>query len=412
MTNELEPKPKLIVGDDGELLEADTSFPRIAYVEAPVTIPPLPLGIRIAKWLFYGMGIVIAAVFLIGTWTIQTSSYVKPQQYVSAEPTQFTNHAVYLHALFQLPDAQSATEWGTGLVNIHALNWSPDGGQLAITYGQNQAANLDIATGDYSFKAFSAASFDWSPLDSHQFVAADTQGIGIYTNNSTVNLLTTLKPSSSFKMPPSLIRWSTDGSQIATLSQDRKLVNILYASDGELATERPFEAQVWDMQWSPIMNSLLAIKDSGLIYLQPANKLIPQPQGLGVVYPDSSISWKRVSYASDGLKMALVGWDCDLKLAQFDRLERSLLWVRPMFSSVTTGCETNETEIAWSPHHDLIATFLHGDDTVYLWKSRDGKIFDRLIPLRSSPITAIAWSPDGTYLAIGSNTNVTIWWPE
>jgi len=405
MTNELQHKP--IVGDDGELLEADTSFPRIVYVEAPP--PPLPTGIRAAKWMFYVILMVIVVTFLIGIFFVQSSSYVKPQQYVSVAPTEFADHAVYLQAQFRLPLAQSATEWATGLANIHGLNWSPDGTQLAIEYGQNQVASLDIATGEYAFKGVSAIAFDWSPTDSRQFVAADSRQIGIYSN---VTLQTTLKPSAKFTMPPTLVRWSTDGTQIAALSQDRKLVNILYVSDGELATERPFEAPVWDMQWSPIMVSLLAIKDSGLIYLQPANKLIPQKEGLGVVYPDSSINWKRVSYAPDGLKMALVGLDCDLKVTQFNRPESSLIWIKRMADYTIQGCNADEAEITWSPKTEQIATFIHGDDTVYLWEGKAGWIVDRLIPLRSRPVTAIAWSPDGQYLAISSGLNITIWSPN
>jgi len=411
---ETEPKP--IIGDDGELLEADISFPRVVYVEVPIAPAQPPVGIRMGKWLFYA--VVITAFSACVLWSLTIPSHKNfIYQYEPPIPTdlpvvatQFAQPPSYFRTNLEAPVTGLMLMWNSHLTGIHDVSWSADQSQFAISYGQNLLAIWSIKDSQYTVKKSGITGFDWSSKNAQRFVVSSAQTIDIYESSQTVAHITTMNAPSDFVLPASLVRWSIDGSQIAALSQDQKTIAIFDAANGDSALEKHFQQPISDIHWSPTKPLLIAVQPKMLWYIQPKSSDFAQVQQEWTLAPKNNMNWKMAAFAPDGSQVALTGHDCDAHIAVFNTLQAAPNWVKRVGDYEPQLCSSDsQTVVVWSPTTTRIAGFIQGDDTVYIWDSATAKVVDRITPEWGRYVASIAWSHDGRYLTVSTNSMVAQW---
>ncbi|HET8842331.1 MAG TPA: hypothetical protein VFN35_12740 [Ktedonobacteraceae bacterium] len=210
------------------------------------------------------------------------------------------------------------------------------------------------------------------------------------------------------------IFWSVDGKRLFTFLVDFYAQNRQITDGGILQV---YQYPTQDVALSPD-SSMLALLDPG----QGTPAIVRADRGTLVVAARSqnisSTTARGLAWSSDGNRLAIAG-------ALLNPLTQTVtsagVWCYDALSgdnlrTYQAGSLGNLHAVAWSPDGHYLAsagdvTSINGDEipgAVFVWEVESGQL---IFHTPTNYWSAIAWSPDSQQLAVAHGTNVEIWEP-
>ena len=278
--------------------------------------------------------------------------------------------------------AFSAGEWRKTV-----LAWSPDGGTLAWTVGENGVRLWHVdGTPDALVEGGprDIRSLAWSP-DGERIAAVGAGMVVWETNGQRVAALDVHEPLTA-------VAWSADGQRVAAGFGDGTLR--LAGADGMLGpTLEAHGDPVCSVAWSPRGDRLASAGRDNKVRLWRADGTA------GPVLEGHTAFATCVAWSPDGTRLASAGDDKTIRLWRSDGTEEAVL----------QGNQVGLRSIAWSPDGTQLAS-CGKENVVRLW-GVDGTPGPVLAGLRGW-LDAVAWSPDGRWIIAGSSQSVGLWQPD
>lgn len=452
MTNELDHKP--IVGDDGELLEADSHVDMVIYYDYAADEFPPPTRLERLRYfatnnpIAWLIVLIVAIISLSVMWlsppnesplddtkiplgmalvsTLESVPSLQPEATSSpateSTPTETTIISPPSSIIstmkkvdFQLPARGDSSDLSLRL-NVTTIRWSPDGKYLALQQDSNVVALWDLNKNQFLYYGSPASNIDWSPSDgylyltihriinAHQNPLVTTIPIPIVSKN--------LHPT-SLQQPPFLqnglpqLLVTSSQNQTALLSADGLSFSIVDPNQPDWLVTRKLDSPAHDLDWTPNGTWLSAVTETAIWKWLPESAAFLVMEG----------HYQQASWSLDATEIAVTQDIIQNDLHQpsisvFNPYKHKLKWTQPLVPSTKSIKYLNDfnVEVAWSPDGKRIVTFIQNDTAIDLWDAQTGKRLPRFYSNRA--ITSIDWSPDGKYLAIGSGSNITIWSPQ
>lgn len=255
----------------------------------------------------------------------------------------------------KIVDAQSCSQKSSQQTSYESATWSPDGKRLLVfasvdSSDYQKASIIDASTGKViaTFKIAQQASIQ------HQSngvvpLSAFSGGAGPYTG-----------------FGPSM--WSADGTQIISV----------VSVQGEVTV------QLWNASTGAPVRTLFTVPGTLGTDAQPLNLLSPDGKYLAVQFDDSSI---QIWSIDSGKRVSTIPFE----KGEFDFMG---------FPSA----------VAWSPDGTSLALGLTNASKVQIWSTATAQLIASFTDTDASAhvIGALAWSPDGKYLA-ESGSDIHIW---
>ena len=249
------------------------------------------------------------------------------------------------------------------------------------------------------------------------------------------------------------LAWSLDGTMLASGGSDRKLLT--WNTNGQVRLNKGQNATIRALAWSPDNHQLAAAVDTQVFFLNAQNGRVKarsmnthrgqvmalawsskQPQNLVSAGLDKlAVVWNtqtfqpQTRFRKHTTGILTAGWSADGQTVGTS----SLGGVTRIWNS-TSGQETHGFYLsqdmdgngvslnaqAFEPRGNMLA--VGGmDGTLRLWqngltcqKTQQGQCIDATqhFTISAQPMRALAWSPDGRFLATGGDDNmVLIWYP-
>jgi WD40 repeat protein len=249
---------------------------------------------------------------------------------------------------------------------VYTVDWSPDGTQIAFAGGVDGCDQNNTI-----------------PIDTFDILIQDVQ---------THELLSRLTGNTCKVVQ---VKWSPDGSKIASLSYDETGFRIWDVSTGEILVTDQINPQGFiSISWSAD-NQKLAITSIGnsvtIIDALTGKRTFPHLNSVGGTTTDWSF---------DGTKL-LIGsaYQPEINIVD-DGTGETLL-------TVNSGSEQINL-VAWNADASKFVSASH-EGEIRVWNSAEGDLL-QTIPTEQAGITDLAWNPNGTMLAgSGIDKTVRVW---
>ena len=188
------------------------------------------------------------------------------------------------------------------------------------------------------------------------------------------------------------VRWSPDGTRLATAGKD-KFIKIWNAVSGrEIATWHPRGQEVQDLDWSPDGTRLVSGQGDASVRVWDAHLGREERTLKGHTGPVFGVRWNP-----DGTRLASCGEDGTVRI--WDPAARKA----PLVLTSQGGWSLS---VAWSPDGSHLASS-HFDKTVKVWDATTGRRVRDLIG-RGRDLGRVRWSHDGSRIACGDQGGM-IW---
>jgi WD40 repeat protein len=215
------------------------------------------------------------------------------------------------------------------------------------------------------------------------------------TQNPVVS--TTLRSQITFTGHQGTVRsvaWSPDGSMLASGADDKQV--LLWGTDGVIQQKLAHSVAVWALAWSPDSQRLVTGASNQVTFFQRTDGKVLMtltPDGPGMV---TSLAWTPHE------QMQLVAGLTD---------NRAIVWNPVTYESQTTftGHTTAVEGVSWDASGQTVASCSTGG-VVRVWNAVGGKELHGLYLDAQLPMTAIAFAPAGTLLAVGGNDGIVRIW--
>jgi WD40 repeat protein len=410
-----------IVGEDGELLQADLAIDPELYHSYTRDLPlALPDSHSLMRHRLVRGVLVVVALLLV--------AIILP----------------HINELFPYPAItipQPSTAYVTHFSDmgyISSVQWSPNGEQLAIV-GVTSALvrNLDTTWVSESILLNRTFSLAWSP-DGARLAVSEMSDDKVWNEFKILDVRTRSilysRPFIPIKNdlydPLTDIRWSPDGQYLAGFSQ-----NILYYFDVALNLSSkivlPSRDKLGydDYQWLPGSHSMI-LMDADAISDQTLKRgeLYEWPIGSAKARTIYSRSWQNWLEKADAFKSIAVSPDGQsVALAEYRQTNQS---VSPLITiiDIATGQKrhsyqigqsfppnpaypylTEDISVAWSPDGQYIAAVIQKRPVVHIWNTKTGALTTQHHIAEGQYFWDISWSPDSHHLVIGGDQYFTIW---
>lgn len=289
----------------------------------------------------------------------------------------------HCQAMFETPES------------IYSMAWSPDGTQLASNFEDTTIRTWDIRTGQCQATlevGFGVTSLSWS-ADSTQLAVGNSEGTIKIWDLTTGQCKVTLR-GHTFLITS--LAWSTNGTRLASCSDDCTI-------------------RIWDPAISQNQATLknndgyfraacstdgIRLSSSSEDDHNPTIKIWNPVTGRCQLTLEGHEKWIMESkWSNDGFQFASISSDGVIKI----------------WDPITGQCQvtledcTGNCPLAWSNNGTWLASGSI-DGTVKIWDPTTGQCQATLGDHRDTLCgTIIEWSTDDTWLACGSEENITIW---
>ena len=305
---------------------------------------------------------------------------------------------------------------GVQTVSLGNMAWSPDGREL-VAGNYNEQFIWSIATGVQiaSPKGYRVLTgWSWNGL---AWLPDNKTLVGLFSPDGRLNAVdvTTGKvlfsldgfdTTNTFQAYPGYPKW--DGKDL--LTDDGRDIVRWDTSIGKVVSRTPAPSMPdWAMKFGDVALS----PDGKRWVLGPT--VVDATTGHELVQIASADSWDKAAWSPDGSRI-VSGDSLDFNAsAVWDAQTGKVLLTLPLDTGVTTPYLGG---LAWSPDGTLIAgggslTDPSGmdDGMLILWDASSGKQFRLLTDgMGGQRINALAWSPDGLWLAAGLDSGEIILW--
>jgi WD40 repeat protein len=290
--------------------------------------------------------------------------------------------------------------WGT----VYTVDWSPDGTQIALAGGVDGCGQNNTI-----------------PIEIFDILIQDVQTHEI-SSRLTGNTCKVVQ-----------VKWSPDGTKIASLSYDETGFRIWDVSTGEiLVTDQINPQDFTSISWSAD-NQKLAITSIGnsvtIIDAQTGKRTLPHLDSVGGTTTDWSFDGSKLLIGStyqpeinivDGEtgktlltvnsgseQIYLVAWNADAsKFVSASHEGEIRVWDSAkgdLLQTITTA-QDGITDLAWNPNGSTLAS--SGiDKTVKVWDADSGE--GKYVYQSTQPINDLDWNPDGSKLVYSGVTYST-----
>lgn len=208
---------------------------------------------------------------------------------------------------------------------------------------------------------------------------------------------TTVTQVFAFKQHQQIVRsvaWSPDGLTVASGADDSQLY--IWGMNGNVQLKQRFPAAVHSLAWSPDGQRLVLGSTNQVIFLNAKNGTVLARSTHRHVAQVNSVAWTRqnqMQVVSGGLDNRAIVWDTKNYLAQ------------QTFLRHTSAVEV----VSWAADGKTVATSSHGG-VIRVWSSTNaqevhGYYLDAQVPMR-----ALAFAPTGTQLAAGGDDGIIRIW--
>ncbi len=396
-----EKRKNRVVGDDGELLQGDVTANQRDYQRYADDVwlanaddeVQQPRPRRNNRTVNQVVGIFVALAFVAVVVESMTRPHsdqpvpVPVPKGVSAESVVFPNFPAVLPPIGDMVTIATS--------NVQQVAWSPDEHKLAYRSDAGQYIWDWESQNDGFGTPFWATSFAWAPdSDSYAFGAFDRLEIRKLSDWS-------VRGGLSLVGVVSQLDWSGDEQMLAIVSNEGQKLTIMDSQQYTALYRYDLAMPISDMAWQPSGSALLFVI-GGKLWEWHDTRLDVFP-----TYGD--VGWDALDWSPDGLQVVLVGHSGDgvslhSVLETVDAATHEIMWT-------TALLDYPVKQVAWSPDGTRIATFASGSREIYTWNSTTGDQRNFLRLPAGATGQSISWSPDGRYLAVGTNLNLTIWSP-
>jgi WD40 repeat protein len=268
---------------------------------------------------------------------------------------------------------------------VHDVEFSSDGGWLAVGTSSRQLGLVDASTGLIRSTFVPVRKLDFTSILGIS-ISPHKPSVAAGTGEGTVELIDVEKGESLWTAAPGEgkifdVAFSPDGQSIYSVSSTPGVVRRWSAQSGESlarSEERRFR------------RGLSVTADGGLIVIGGAHVEILDAETLKLIRRiDGSGSCSAVAFSPDGLRIAVGCGDGSVRVVDAGTGDNLIS---------TLGHSARVGSIAFSPNGDIFASAA-GDNTVRVWSSRKGRQVASLS--HSHIIRHLAFSKDGRLLAIG-----------
>jgi WD40 repeat protein len=291
--------------------------------------------------------------------------------------------------IFDVASGQSTREWdgGPSLGSSHAMAWDPTSRKLATGLGNPPRIQIwDVTTGQETLAlddpVAGLSRLSWSPDGRRLAYQADTARIYDFSTRRTMSLAGTGEQ----------MVWSPDGSRLALVGNGsfstRFGTRSVDVYDAASATAIPGEQRA-------------AFPDRSALTL-PRGVEVQNYEIRSVVWSEQGIRAAATATAHPGMRVIVV-WDV--------RTGEPNLTMGPSDDALADRAEVARM-VSWAPDGRSLATLSEAagsDARISLWNTATGRKTRTLAAGRTSRgASALAWSPDGQWLAF-AGPSVQVW---
>lgn len=383
--------PQPIIGPDGELIEADPNVDLDAYQDyVDDHFAHQIRSDRRATWLRWGRWVVVLVVTFMVTVAVLLA--------LIAPVTQQQTTGRFIYAPLVLPDANESTHLElAALAAPVQLDWSRDGQHLITRSFNNDLYEWGLSGGLRLLKR-DVDSFAQSPDGRSILVAMGNGDLELYYVE--LNRFTILSNLSTGWTRPKSMVWSPD-SRLFAISRGNQ-IRVVDVASLTVTHSIELDTPLASLQWTANGQALIAASNGQVWqwYIErPAATMLETSLYITQIAP---------VLRTDGLSAD--GW---VVVNSDSRFTPSLAWVTADFKTVIaqfpSGRDSNVI-LSRSPQGGLLAVKESHRIVIYNIQSQaEGAVFN--MPTGSAAATAIEWSPDGQYIAIGATDGIILWSP-
>jgi len=295
---------------------------------------------------------------------------------------------------------------------VSAIDWSPEGTRI-VSGGRDETVQLWHAFTGKPILTYSGHSSTeghpstvgvsvvaWSPDGSRIASAGNDETAQVWDGTVQVWDTSTGEHILSYHDQFGSVRaamWSPNGRYIASLGGWDSTVHLWDTSTGRrVLTYHGHSSFVHEVVWSPDGTCLASGSDDKTVQIWDASTGVRLK-----TYDGHSESVTAVTWSPDG--KCIASGSSDGMIQVWDTSTGSQVWHYDAHSNHSWPC------LRWSPDGTRIASLGRGDSTVDIWDASTGELIQTYRG-HSSLVEAIAWSPDGSYIASGDyQGTVHVW---
>ncbi|HJT58056.1 MAG TPA: serine/threonine-protein kinase [Ktedonobacteraceae bacterium] len=276
-----------------------------------------------------------------------------------------------------MPDhAAKARLFKTNSQRTDALAWLPDNKRIAAALGNDTVDIWNIETGQDSLSSFNASPTT-SPVANALALSPDGRRIATIRSSTTIQVYSVAKGTLLYiyegygHTVVLALAWSPNGKLIASAGTDH-LVRIWSAATGKTYMTYPgHSAEVLAVAWSPDGRCIASGGSDGIVQVwdvATGNTLFSYRGHSGAV---NTIVWQKRSFLSSRplARIASAGDDATVQVWWFDPRKQLREMAQQSRTLVYRGHSGPVTSIAWSPDGQFIASGSE-DGTVQVWQAQ------------------------------------------
>lgn len=321
---------------------------------------------------------------------------------------------------------------GSHTANVLSISWSPDGHYLATSAWDSTVRIWNVFQPDSTVvlrpEAPPAYRVEWNSSDSRLAMVTESSVQFWDTRTKTATQIIRLEPHNGIWMQ---VAWSHDGRSAAVYGWGDGTLHVQSAdghgrptvlsghTGGQVATADwsaddklllsggavgDGTARIWDAHTGNQVKVIPADKSNwiAVAWSPLAGRLAWHGYSEHTVHVWQGPPYHEIMALQHPTNVEKIAWSADgLQLLSIDRHGALRLWNAATGALVRRTKDIGELvdvsfDAAWSPTTPDLAAVLDG--TIVVWNTQTGAL--RGQPLRA-PVVAIAWSPDGRWLAAG-----------